>query len=338
MNTSIFDFIYNNDNLINGIRILKFRKDVLLKNHFFNLKGNRNALDRLTSNPYEILPIEDMSNKRIDEINHQFTFEASKVWKNDTSMLSCTFNLLAHGDLVKADALFHNKVLYMNRKGSVIYYDEEKDEIKKISKSQIKKKLGYDENYHTIVILPEHMTYDYYEKKDQIKSFYNENLEKFNKLLDEREIDPIIKSLARIKFKSKSEFCTCEKDELVFIYAKGKLRDRFNVINEKGEIKQATGYQLRTLPGSEQNKEIQNAFLDKREKFLIKDQEEGIPLLLTIEHWQPKTALCQMSTGIYLNIPFSIIPSFNHNDPLVKEQKNHWIKVPKWFYKRYVEA
>ncbi len=353
---SILDFFYNyyylnENNSINGIRILKFRTDIVLKNFFFD---KNHSSERLTKNPYEVLPIVDASQKRIEEIpeypqRSYYDIDAKRIWDNDTSILTEMGKVLYYGDLVKADVLFHNQILFVERNDVVVYYDEQKDQVKRISRKQIKKLIGHDEKYHTVVILPYHLSYrsDYQLEKDLYPS-YGENLEKFKKVFENHEMCPITKKLGRIKFKSKSRFCPCEKDEIVYIFGEGKLRDRFKVINQKGEMKQATRHQLCTLPEKLQDVEKKRHFLDARNKFLINDQENGISCLVQINHVNEASVYGKLSNGQHFNIPKSLIPlykysSYDMNDEDIKNEESledlnifQWIKIPIWYYKRCI--
>ena len=339
---SVFEFamqeeincIGRKDNRINGIRILKFRKDILLKNYFFD---NKKVFHRLTDDPYEILPIEDMTSKDLKSLEKNKFNLNYRFSENDTTLLFDLYFLLSHGELVKADVLLHNQVLYMEREGNVVYYNEKEDKIKKISKKQIRKQIGFDKDYHTIVLLPWHMQYEHLSLKENIYKYYGENLEKFKSLINEREIGPIVQSMARIKFKSKSKFCPCEKDDIVYVYKNGKLRDRYKVINSKGEILQATRHQLANLPEHMQNKNIRDEYVKKREERLINDQKEGLPFLLTIYAHNAMYLYCTLTSGKDISIPISIIPLFNLEELEGKKSLNRWINIPKWFYKRYIE-
>jgi hypothetical protein len=352
----IFEFIYtteynNSSSIINGIRILKYRKDVLLKNYYFS---KETSFKRLTKNPYEVLAIEDMSNREKKEISSDYAYhydtsiyyndhyiwektDNGDKWKNNLNFIREVYSLIAFGDLIKSDVLFHNQVLYIDEKRNVIYYDETEDKIKKIGISQIKKKIGHDKDYHTLVVLPAHLTYE--KKEDLIKIYENqdENLQKVKKVFEEKEIGPIVGKLARIKFKSRSQYCNCARDEIVLIEKKGKLRDRYNVIDSKGEIKQATYQQLLTLPELQQDDNLVKEITHQRKEKIKKEQEEGIPHLLTIEKINDFYLFCNLTNGHSLSIPRSIIPLFEVKDCDIKENEAYWIKIPKWFYKRKVE-
>lgn len=353
---SIFTFAntseyMNSDNIINGIRILKYRKDIALKNYYFS---KEDSFSRLTKNPYEILPIEDMSNREKKEVssNYEWHYHSSiyysdhqiweksgeqDIWKNDLNFLCECFNIIAFGDLVKADVLFHNQVLYLDEKRNTVYYDEVENKVKKISYNCLKKKIGFDKDFHTILVLPHHLIYENKENQQKLYEMHRENIEKIKEIFDKNEIGPIVGKLARVKFKSKSKFCECKKDEIVYIQKKGKLRDRFNVINEKGEIKQATSHQLSTLPDCKQEKSLIDDFIQKRKDLLIKEQEEGLPILTFIKRLNDFSLICCLSSGQTLSIPRSIIPLFELKDHEIKENVALWIKIPKWFYKREFE-
>ncbi len=337
--------VFNYKNLINGITVLKYKKDVVLKNVFFD--KNDYSFNRLTGNDHQFtrpcnrseytLDCEDIQKQIDNHFIHIDNLEDIEfVFKNDTCVLNDDFGLIMYGDLVDVQYFLRDKIVCIDTKGVVHYYDDITGSIKKLNKLQMKKMIGYDKNYHTLITYPNQLKVNYQLQKDWICDFYPvDKKELYFNLLQNSCSEPRTKTFGKIKKLPKNNIYNLNENEIVYIQDKGNYKRNqitFRVLTERGELFQLYANQLETIPEHQWPDII--PFQIARKNLLTALQEDGYPLLIKINEISDDYLSGYLINGNFISISRKIIPKL----PCVNQGNAQWVFVPKWYYeKRIIE-
>lgn len=350
----------------NGIRIIRYHKDKINKNFLFDLKDKeihfaKTSIHRLTNNPKEIKEIKDISDKTIEDLGKDVLQKYAhmkndiyKIFNNDFSLLctSCT-NIIRYGDIYSADIIFENKIVYFDGKAgdyNIFYIDDNTNKLHKMHIEKLIKKY-YHDDYHTVIFLPNPLyvenisSYCIKNVYDGLSRFYDiKYIQKIKNIYRDYLGMHTLNTFAKVIKDSTSEFFNLKKDELVLIYKKGKFKKTLSVITSSGQSQQANTSQLEYIE-VENIEELKKEYYEKRKEYLRKEQEEGVPLLLTIYYDEVLNPTMISDSNIlyattlegnWINIPKSIIPNFDIEKIRIPNQTEgaHWVNVPMWYYKK----
>ncbi len=335
--------IFNYNNVMNSVLVLKYKKDVVLKNVFFD--RNDYSFNRLVGTDHQFKRPYDRSHQtregediqtQID--NHHIHIDNLEdlefVFKNDTCVLNDDFGLIMYGDLVDVQYLLRDKVICFDTKGLLHYYDDATESIKKINKMQMKKMVGYDKDYHTLIVYPYQLKVNYQIQKDWICDFYPEDKkELYFNLLQNSCTEPRVKTFGKIKKLPKNNIYNISENEIVYIQDKGAYKRNqitFRVLTKKGELFQLYANQLETIP--EHQWPDLASFQIARKTLLTKEQLEGYPLLIKIEEITDEYISGYLINNSFISISRKLIPKL----PCINPGNAEFIFVPKWYYEKRI--
>ena len=261
------------------------------------------------------------------------------ILNQDEIYLNSIISLLKYGKLAEVDVLFYNSIVYMEHSNleNIRYYDEVDCTFKNINKTGIKKILNQNKDYHYIVIIPSHMSVQYFNEKEQkeiAKYYLPERLELFNEELYNFPLGPVVGKLARVTKNYNNRHHVLKKDEIVHVLGYGKYKNTYKVLNAEGEIKYANKSSLVCLHKKDQNPQISINYQIQRKNLQYKEQENGFPLLLVVNSISEHSIAGTTPNGDSIWIPRSILPKL----PTINENKAAWIWVPLWFYEKNFES
>lgn len=354
------------DHELNGIRIIKYHKDRINKNFLFDMKDKdpvftKTSLHRLTNNPKEIKEIKDFSKKKIKSLGEVFLQkyshmrnEIDKVFNNDFSLLNDYTNLIRYGDISSTDIILKDQIVYIEGEMSgnydVFYIDDNTNKLHKMKVSQLEKKYECDK-YHTVIFIPHLLylqsiwAYSITDVYTNLSKYYNsKNIQKIKNIYRDYLGMHTLDTFAKVIKDSTSDLFNLKKDELVLIYKSGRFKKTVGVITSSGQSQQANTSQLEHVE-VENIEELKKEYYEKRKEYLRKEQEDGVPLLLTIYYDEvlnptmvSDSHILYATTleGDWVNIPKSIIPNFDVEKIKIPNQTEgaHWVNVPIWYYKK----
>jgi hypothetical protein len=335
--------LFNYKNLINGITVLKYKKDKVLKNVFYDntdysfnrLIGEDHQFKKPCDRSYQTRDGEDIQKQIDNHLIHIDNLEDLEfVFKDNTCVLNDDFGLIMYGDIVDVKYLLRDKVICLDSKGIIYYYDDITSSIKKLNKLQMKQMVGYDKNYHTLIVYPYQLKVNYQLQKDWMCDFYPaDKKELYFNLLQNSCTEPRIKTFGKIKKLPKNNIYNLNENEIVYIQDKGAYKRNqitFRVLTERGELFQLYSNQLETIPEHQWPDLFK--FQIARKTLLMNEQAEGYPLLIKIDEISDDYISGYLINGSFISLSRKIIPKL----PCINQGQAEWIFVPQWYYEKRI--
>jgi len=326
---------------INGVRVLKFRKDKVLLNAMVNFYDN--AYSRVLNNQLTVTEeytpeyvkefIAQKLKKGNDENDDTPIFQnrttGDYALAGDTTVLDSILGLKMYGDVVNASVLFQDQIIYHTN--NVIHYCDDDNTIKKVNRQQIRKMIGKDNDHHTLILIPQGL---------HIKASYRnmlyppDKVELFNQLISNTCELPAPGKLARIKNVGPNinQICELKAGDIVYVTDKGTQRGRLKILTKGGQALQLFEKQLESLPSHMQDSKDVLQFKFERQRRLHEDQAQGYPVLIKPRQLTEFYLMFETISGEIISVPRSLIPKL----PVINEDLAQWINIPQWYYEKYI--
>ncbi len=331
----------NKSLMSNGIRIMRFHKDKVLRNVYF-INEHDISTKRLTDNPTEVLPLakdcsdleptDDSSNFAINSYFREYTQDLPYVLTNNPCVLNDDYGLITYGDVVATDVLLKDKIIFMGSQLNIYYHNETTNGVSKINRQQLKKMVGYDKDHHTLIILPYNLKVNYSYSEDFMRDHYPEDKrDLYVELYKKYNLEPRPNTFGVIKKLPKNNVYNLKENEIVWIQKKGPFKRQqymLTVITERGEL-----YHLypNQLEGLAKEKWPDSAKYEiARKTLLTQEQLEGYPVMMTVDMLDDYCLSGYLISGKRVIIPRKLIPKL----PMINSGFAQWVFVPQWFFEK----